>query len=70
MKFRPVAEPMELRKIPSVALPGFASVYVDVSMSSDDGTPYDPDGDPGDLPTDDDPIVLPPPPPSGPVGPA
>ncbi len=35
----------------------------------DDDPPPDPEPDPGDLPTDDPPIVYPPIPPSGPVGP-
>ncbi len=35
----------------------------------DDLPPPDPEDDPGDLPTDDDPIIYPPLPPSGPVGP-
>lgn len=45
-------------------------ITVDTASISGDDSPYDPDGDPGDLPTTDDPIVLPPKPPSGPVGPA
>ncbi len=43
---------------------------VAVSVSIDDDLPApDPEDDPGDLPTDDDPIIYPPMPPSGPVGP-
>ncbi len=40
-----------------------------ISLQQVDDPPPSPEPDPGDLPTDDPPIIYPPIPPSGPVGP-
>lgn len=42
---------------------------IDPTIDDDDLPPPNPEEDPGELPTDDPPIIYPPLPPTGPVGP-
>jgi hypothetical protein len=69
MKRYLIFELLESKALPGACLVAMTAPLAPSARPVDPLPPPEPEPDPGDLPSDDPPIVYPPLPPSGPVGP-